>query len=150
MAYLKAKDTIGGAMGTCFAVVDGQRHELMQVKNVEATVSKTKTELPILGLTAKQYKSGGWKGKGSMQAYYVSSLFREIMLEYMKDGKDTYFELMVTNEDPASGVGRQTVLLKDVNIDEMTLTKLDVESSALEETLAFTFSDAELLESFSF
>ena len=33
MGYLRAKDTVNGALGTCFAIIDGRRHELMQVKN---------------------------------------------------------------------------------------------------------------------
>ena len=66
----------------------------------------------------------------------------------MKNGKDTYFELLVTNEDPTSETGKQTVLLKGVNIDSMLITKLDVEKEALDETLTFTFNDADLLEAF--
>lgn len=148
MGYLKAKDTINGALGTCFARIDGKRYELMQVKNVTATVKKTKTEIPILGLTGKQHKSGGWEGTGKMTAYYVSSLFREVMLKYMKDGVDTYFELMITNEDPTGATGRQTVLLKDVNINEMVISKLDVEDASMDEEMSFTFGDVELLDRF--
>ena len=29
MAYLRAKDTVNGALGTCYARIDGERHELM-------------------------------------------------------------------------------------------------------------------------
>lgn len=149
MGYLRAKDTVNGALGTCFARIDGKRYELMQVKNVTASVKKTKTEIPILGLTGKQHKSGGWEGSGKMTVYYVSSLFRELMLKYMKQGVDTYFELMVTNEDPTGATGKQTVLLKDVNIDEMIITKLDVEASAMDEEISFTFGDVDLLDKFT-
>ena len=131
MAYLRAKDTVNGAMGTCFAIIDGKRHELMQVKNVKATVKKTKKEIPILGMTGKQHKSGGWDGSGKMTVYYVSSLFRQVMLNYMKNGVDTYFELMITNEDPTGATGRQMIVLKDVNINEMVIGKLDVAEDAL-------------------
>ena len=54
----------------------------------------------------------------------------------------------MTNEDPTSETGKQTVLLKGVNIDSMLITKLDVEKEALDETLKFTFNDADLLEAF--
>ena len=148
MAYLRAKDTVNGALGTCYARIDGERHELMQVKNVTATVKKTRTEIPILGLTGKQHKSGGWEGSGKMTIYYVSSLFRKVMLEYMKNGVDTYFELLITNEDPTSATGKQTVLLKGVNINSMAITKLDIEKDALDETMTFTFNDADLLDVF--
>jgi len=149
VAYLRAKDTVNGALGTCFAIIDGKRHELMQVKNVKAMVKKTKTEIPILGLTGKQHKSGGWKGSGTMTVYYVSSLFREVMLEYMKNGVDTYFEMMITNEDPTGSTGRQTILLKDVNIDEMVIGKLNVDEDAMDEEMKFTFGDVDMLECFS-
>lgn len=148
MGYLRAKDTVNGALGTCFAIIDGKRQELMQVKNVEAKVKKTRTGIPILGLTAKQQKSGGWEGTGTMTVYYVSSLFREVMVNYMKNGVDTYFELMLTNEDPTGETGRQTVLLKDVNIEEMLIGKLDVTQAAMDEKMKFTFGDVELLDSF--
>ena len=148
MAYLRAKDTINGALGTCFAIIDGNRYEIMQAKNVEAKVEKTKSEIPILGLTSKQHKAGGWNGTGTMEVYYICSLFRQIMLEYMKNGVDTYFELLITNEDPTSATGKQTVLLKGVNINSMAITKLDIEKDALDETMTFTFNDADLLNIF--
>ncbi len=148
MAYLRAKDTINGALGTCFAIIDGSRYEIMQAKNVEAKVEKTKSEIPILGLTSKQHKAGGWNGTGTMEVYYISSLFRQVMLEYMKNGVDTYFELLITNEDPTSETGKQTVLLKGVNINSMVLTKLDIEKDSLDETMMFTFNDADLLDVF--
>lgn len=148
MAHLRAKDTINGALGTCFAIIDGNRYEIMQAKNVEAKVEKTKSEIPILGLTSKQHKAGGWNGTGTMEVYYISSLFRQIMLEYMKNGVDTYFELLITNEDPTSATGKQTVLLKGVNINSMAITKLDIEKDALDETMTFTFNDADLLDVF--
>lgn len=148
MAILRAKDTINGTQGTCFAIIDNKRTELMQVKNITATVDKKKTEIPILGITGKQHKAGGWKGTGKMTVYYVSSMFRSMMLEYIKSGKDTYFELMVTNEDPTSSTGTQTVLLKGVNLDSVLFTKLNVEQEALEETMEFTFNDVDLIDKF--
>ena len=83
-----------------------------------------------------------------MEVYYICSLFRQIMLEYMKNGVDTYFELLITNEDPISATGKQTVLLKGVNINSMAITKLDIEKDALDETMTFTFNDADLLDVF--
>ena len=148
MGYLRAKDTVNGALGTCFVIIDGKRHELMQVKNVAAKVKKTRTTIPILGLTAKQQKSGGWEGTGTMTVYYVISLFRKVMVDYMKNGVDTYFELMLTNEDPTGDTGRQTVLLKDVNIEEMLIGKLDVDEAAMDEEMKFTFGGVELLDAF--
>ena len=55
---------------------------------------------------------------------------------------------MLTNEDPTGGTGKQTVLLKDVNIEEMVIGKLDVDAAAMDEEMRFTFGDVELMEKF--
>lgn len=83
-----------------------------------------------------------------MTVYYATSLFRELMIKYMKTGVDTYFHIQVTNEDPTSSIGAQTVLLKDCNLDSVVLASFDVDADVLEEDLDFTFSDADLLEKF--
>ena len=67
----------------------------------------------------------------------------------MKNGVDTYFELLLTNEDPTGDAGRQTVLLKEVNIEEMLIGKIDVEEAAMEEEMKFTFGGVELLDKFN-
>ena len=67
----------------------------------------------------------------------------------VKNGVDTYFELLLTNEDPTGDAGRQTVLLKDVNIEEMLIGKIDVEEAAMEEEMKFTFGGVELLDKFN-
>ena len=56
---------------------------------------------------------------------------------------------MVTNEDPTSSVGRQTVILKDCNIDGGILAKFDADADYLDETLDFTFEDFEIPEKFN-
>ena len=83
-----------------------------------------------------------------MTVYYATSLFRELMIKYMKTGVDTYFDIQVTNEDPTSSIGAQTVLLKDCNLDSVVLASFDVDADVLEEDVDFTFSDADLLEKF--
>ena len=55
---------------------------------------------------------------------------------------------MLTNEDPTSETGRHTVLLKDVNIEEMLIGKLDVDEAAMDEEMKFTFGGVELLDTF--
>jgi hypothetical protein len=83
-----------------------------------------------------------------MTAYYVTSLFRRLMLEYVKYGRDVYFEIIVTNDDPTSTIGLQTVSLQGCNLDSVVIAKLDTESTVLDEDLEFTFDDVDLLEEF--
>ena len=146
--FLKAGDTISGQEGTAQANINGQIHDLFFTKSIEATAEKNKTEVKTLGKRGTQHKACGWSGSGSMTIYYVTSLFRKLMIEYIKTGKDTYFDLIITNEDATSTVGKQTMVLYNCNIDSTILAKLDVESEVLDEELEFTFDDADLLDEF--
>ena len=121
----------------------------MYLKSIDAAVTKRKTAVRTLGRTGDQYKAAGWSGQGKMVIYYMTSLFRELMLSYMKSGKDAYFDIVVVNEDENTGAGRQTVVLKNCNLDSLSLARLNVDADSLDEEVSFTFDGAELLDSFS-
>ncbi len=146
---MKGRDTVSGSLGECYFTLDGRRYNGMQFINIEAKIEKTKKEVPILGKSGKGNKATGWKGTGSATLHYCSSIFRAKMLEFVKDGEDFYFDMQVTNEDPTSAAGRQTVILKDCNIDSMILTKVDADSETLDEDFDFTFEGVEMPETFS-
>lgn len=148
MGTLKAWDAINGAEGICYAVIDGNQEEMIYVKNIEAKIEKEKSEIKVLGQTGAKHKANGWKGSGSMNMYYVTSAFRKMMVEYIKTGKDTYFDLYIVNEDPSSEIGRQQIWLKQVNIDSIVIGKLDIDSTELDEDIEFTFNDVEILQEF--
>lgn len=147
--FLKAEQIVSGQAGRAYANIDGRNQELLYLKSIDATVTKRKTAVRTLGHTGDQYKAAGWSGKGKMVIYYMTSLFREQMLQYMKSGKDSYFDIVVINEDENAGAGRQTVVLKNCNLDSVMLAKLDVEADNLDEEVSFTFDGAEILDSFS-
>jgi hypothetical protein len=149
MGFLAAGDTINGKEGSVFATIDGKVHELMFIKKLEAKVEKQKTDVKVLGYRGVQKKANGFAGTGTMTAYYVSPIFRQMMIDYMKTGVDTYFKIVVTNDDKTTSVGPQRVQLYNVNIDSCILALVDADSDTLEEEIPFTFSDAEILNSFS-
>lgn len=145
---MHAKDTVSAALAECFVTIDGRRYNFMQAINLEAKVEKVKTEVPILGKPGKGNKAGGWKGTGSATFHYNTSIFRELLYKYNKTGEDTYFDIQVTNEDPTSAVGRQTVILRDCNINNGIIAKFDADAEYLDEQLEFTFEDFEQPERF--
>ena len=121
----------------------------MNAISLEATYEKTKSEVPILGRVTKANKAVGGKGTGSLTVHYVTSLFRKLMIEYIKTGRDIYFDIQVTNEDVTSSIGRQTVILKDCNFDSATMTKFDADGEYLDEDWDFTFESVEMPEEFT-
>lgn len=148
MQTMNSKDAISASLAECFISIGDERYNFMQAINLEASIEKTKSEVPILGRTGKGNKATGWKGTGSATFHYNTSIFRELLANYKKTGQDVYFDIQVTNEDPGSGVGRQTVILKDCNMDGGVLTKFDADAEYLDEDMDFTFEDFEIKESF--
>jgi len=145
---MNAKDAISASLAQCFVTINDRRYNFMQAINLEASIEKNKVEVPILGKTGKGNKASGWSGSGSATFHYNTSIFRELLLEYMQTGKDIYFDIQVTNEDPTSTVGRQTIILKDCNLDGGILAKFDADGEYLDEELDFTFENAEMPEKF--
>lgn len=147
-AILKSKDTIAAALAECFIVIEDRRYNFMQAINLEAKFSKSKSKVPILGKTGKGNKASGWEGTGSATFHYNTSIFRKMMLDYKDTGKDVYFEMQITNDDPSSDAGRQTMILKDCNIDGGILAKFDADAEYLDEKIDFTFEDFSMPEEF--
>ena len=145
---MKAKDTVFAALAECFVIIGTNRYNFMQAINLEAKFEKTKTEVPILGKTGKGNKATGWKGTGSATFHYNTSIFRQMMLDYKDTGKDTYFEIQISNEDSTSAAGRQTIVLVDCNIDGGILAKFDADGEYLDAVMDFTFENFKMPEKF--
>ena len=147
--YLLARDVISGQEATAQAIINGEIVDLFMAKSIEATFTKRKSEVRTLGKRGTQNKTTGWTGTGTLTVYYVSSVFRKMALDYIKNGKDLYFTLVIVNRDPTSTIGTQTMALYNCNLDATTLAKFDTEADALDESMSFTFDDAEMLQGFT-
>ena len=147
-SVMHAKDTVSASLAECYVTIEDKRYNLMQAINLEANFEKNKTEVPILGKTGKGNKATSWTGTGSATFHYNTSVFRMLMCRYKETGQDVYFDIQVTNEDPTSSVGRQTVILKDCNVDGGILAKFDADAEYLDEDMDFTFEDFEIPEQF--
>lgn len=146
---MHAKDSVSAALAECYVTIEDKRYNFMQAINLEASIEKNKTEVPILGKTGKGNKATGWSGSGSATFHYNTSIFRELLKRYKETGEDIYFDIQVTNEDKTSSVGRQTVILKDCNLDGGIIAKFDADEEYLEDEFDFTFEDFEIPEKFS-
>nr|DAG72558.1 MAG TPA: tail tube protein [Caudoviricetes sp.] len=146
---MKSGDAISASLAELFVTIDGQRYNIIQLIKFEAKFTKKKVEIPIMGKTGKGHKAAGWSGTGSATLHYNTSVFREAAQRYKETGEDVYYEAQLTNEDPSSSIGRQTVILKDLNFDELILAKADATADYLDEDMGFTFDDFEIPEKFN-
>ena len=147
-AYMKASDAISGKAGSLYATIDGKVIQVAECKSINAKITKNKTEFKALGYRGTQHKATGWSGSGSLTIHYASSRWAKMMIDYAKNGVDTYFKLQVINEDPTSSIGKQTVTLIDVNFNESEIAKIDTDAEFLDETMNFTFSDVDMRDEF--
>lgn len=146
---MNGKDAVTAALAECYATIGGTRYNLMQAINLEARMEKNKGTVPVLGKPGKGNKSNGWTGTGSATFHYNTSIFRSFMKTYKDTGEDFYFDIQVTNSDPTSAVGNQTIVLKDCNLDSVILAKFDADGEYLDEDFDFTFEDWEMPEEFA-
>ncbi len=148
-AIMRARDTLSAKLAECFVTIGDTRYNFMQAINLEAKFEKNKTKVPILGKTGMGNKASGWSGSGKAVFHYNTSVFRELMLQYKKTGEDIYFDIQISNEDPTSAAGRQTVVLTDCNMNGGVLAKFDAKGEYLDEEMEFTFEDFKIPESFA-
>ena len=139
---LDAKDILSGEQGEIWATLpNGREMCVMHAKNIEASVSYDKEQVPILGKRGKGNRKTGETYSGTMTLYYVDSNFRELAENYKDTGTDFYFDMRIINKDNTTHTGQQIIILRDCNFDELIITKLDADSSVLEEDVSFTFED---------
>lgn len=147
---MHARNAVSAKMAECYVTVRGNRYNFMSAINLEATIEKIKTQVPILGRTTKGNKSVGAEIKGSAEFHLNTSIWRELAYEFQETGEDIYFDIQVTNEDPTTEIGRQTVILCDCNLDSTILAAFDADSDdVLTESTDFTAERFELPEKFS-
>lgn len=146
---IKLRDTIAAKLAECFITIGSRRYNFMQMIDMEAKVEKTKTTVPRLGAIMAGHKSCGMEGTFSGTAHYNQSVLRRALLDYKNTGEDVYFEMQITNDDPTSDAGRQTIIFYDCNTDGGVLAKFDADGEYLDEEIEGTFEDFSMPESFA-
>jgi hypothetical protein len=146
---MNGRDAVSGALAECYVTIEGRRYRFMQLIDFHSQIKKEKSVVPILGRTGKGHKSATWTGSFKGTAHYNQSVIRQLLLEYKNKGEDLYFDIQVTNDDPASSVGRQTIVHKHCNIDGGTIARFNANADFLSEEIAGTFDDWEMPERFS-
>lgn len=149
MSFLLERDALNGKQGKAFITINGEINELFSIKKFNADVEYQKADFKVVGTTTVQQKTTGAKKTGTMTIYYGTPLFIKMASEYEKNGKVIYFDMQITNEDPATSVGSQTVAYYGCSLDKIPLSMLDADSDFLEEEVGFSYTSFEVLNSFN-
>ena len=115
-----------------------------EVTGLEATVTLEKQEINQPRKMTKGYKVTGYDCKGTIKFNKVSSFAINLMNENMKKRKQTIVTIISKIDDPDS-LGAERVVIKDATFDELKLVNWEAKKNT-EESMAFTFSDWDLLD----
>lgn len=146
---MKVENTLNGNEGKGFVTIDGKTRELFELQKLEAVIELIVSERKVLGNRMVQHKVVGAKGTGSITMYFNNAELLKTVQTYLQKGKMPEISIQAYNEDPASDVGRQEIILRDVIISKLLAVKLDGDSEdALTHESDFTFNRMDGLEYF--
>lgn len=144
--FLERGDLINGRHGRAVAVTeDGQREEMFYLKDIDVPVEVETTALKRLGNMKNIHFQGTPKQEWSATLYRTTRFFRDIMVRYMNEGKETRFDLILVQNDPNHEGGAETVILKNCLLKNAQLIRLNIEEdTAIDEPISGTFEGVEV------
>ena len=149
MAFLLERDALNGKQGSAFITLNGQNIEMFGMKKFQSVAEFQETDFKVVGTTLVQKKTTGVTLTGSMTIYYGTPHFLRLLQDYIKTGKLPYFTLQITNDDPATSVGTQTVVLYNVKLQKLPVAMLDADADFLEMEVGFSYTSLEVLNYFN-
>lgn len=148
--YTRIDDTLSSHEGKAFATIDGSNRELFELAKLNAQIDVTVMAKRMLGHRMTQHKVVGGEGTGSLTMYFMNSQMLNRFVEYIKTGVIKGFPIQCYNEDPASSVGRQEVVLSNCILKTIPVAVLDDSSDdPITVDSDFTFDDVQPLSSFA-
>lgn len=149
MSFLLERDALNGKRGSAFMTINGQNIEMFNMKKFQSDAEFQETDFKVVGTTLVQKKTTGVTLTGTMTIYYGTPHFLRLLQEYLKTGRLPYFTLQITNDDPATSVGTQTVVLYNVKLQKLPVAMLDSDADWLEEEVGFSYTNIEVLNYFN-
>lgn len=148
MSFLLERDALNGKSGKGFITIDGRNQELFGLKKFQSDAEFQEADFKVVGTTLVQTKTTGVKMTGSMNIYYGTPLFLDMLQTYLKTGRLPYFNIQITNDDPSTTVGTQTVVYYNCKLSKVPVAMLDADADFLEEEVGFSYTNIEILNAF--
>ena len=148
MSFLLERDALNGKEGKGFAGVNGRNIEMFGMKKFHTDADFQEADFKVVGTRLVQKKTTGVILSGSMTIYYGTPEFVGLVEVYLKTGKLPYFTLQITNDDPATSVGAQTIAFYNVKLQKVPIAILDADIEYLTEDVTFSYTSFEVLRSF--
>ena len=150
MSYLLARDTVNGAEGSIFVTLNGKNVQVASMKNVRLDAELQSSDMRVIGTRTVQQKANGVKQTGSGNIYYGDDIFRDIMLQYIPTGEMAPFDIQITNDDPTTTLGSQTMVAYGCYLTgTIPLAILNDEEAMLNFDFTFSYTSVSKIGSFN-
>ena len=127
---------------------NGQNIELFHLRKLDAGADWQESDFRVVGTRIIQIKTNGVRYAGTMELYYGTPAFLQMLLEYQNEGKIPYFTIQVINDDKTATVGRQEVLLENAKFNHVPVAMLDADSDALAFQTGFSYTKVTAISQF--
>lgn len=136
MNFFNTKDAVNANFAECFVTLDGTRYSMAMAKEFEGKASVSTKEVYRLGTPVVGHKAQTVTLSFSMVIYKCTEIFDKVIDTFMKTGVLPTFDIQVSNEDPATSVGRSSKIYTDCVLDgEILLSMFNAEGNFIEQTI---------------
>lgn len=150
MSYLLAKDTVNGAEGKIFITSNGQNIEVACMKNITTNAELQSSDMRVIGTRTIQDKPNGAKLSGTGNIYYGSNIWTDMVLQYIQTGVMPEFDIQITNNDPTTTLGAQTMAYYGCHLTgTIPLSILNDEEAMLNYDFNFAYTRVARLQAFN-
>lgn len=147
-AFLNGRDTISTRDAILTLEVDGKVIRMIECNKFSAKVEKNKEDVATLGTHWTHKKTTSVEGTGELGGYLINSNWLEFGIPYTQNHSDVFFNATLTIHDSTSRTGTQTVLFKDVNLDDIPVADFETDDGVMEWETDFSFEGIELITPF--
>ena len=147
-SFLNGRDTISTKDAHIDLEINGKIIKLIECNKFTAKLEKNKEDVQTLGTHWKHKNTTSVEGTGTLGGFVINSNWIKYAIPYTQQGGDLYFKATLTIHDPTSHVGTQTVLLKDVNLDDVPIADFEADDGVMQWESDFTFEGISLVKEF--
>ena len=150
MSYLLAKDTVNGAEGKIVLTIDGRNMEVACMRNITTNAEIQSNDMRVIGTRTIQNKNNGAKLTGTGNIYYGTNVWTDMVLQYIQTGVMPEFDLQITNNDPTTSIGAQSMAYYGCTLTgTIPLSILNDEEAMLNYDFNFAYTRVARLQAFN-